>query len=326
MGIDQNSNPVYLRDIWPKNSEIQEIMDQFLKPEIFAKRYKNVFEGDDNWKKNRAQEGVTYEWSENSTYIKHPPYFQDFTPQKHGSVDDITGARILAILGDSVTTDHISPAGNIKATGSAGLYLNSLSVASEDFNSYGARRGNHEVMVRGTFANIRLKNEMVPDETGGMTRYFNSKDSEVLPIYDAAQLYSKQKTPLVVFAGLEYGTGSSRDWAAKGTKLLGVKAVIAESFERIHRSNLIGMGVIPLVFTNGETRRSLKLIGNESIDILGLDQGIEPGMHITCQVTRANGEVESFILKSRIDTQNEADYYLNGGILNYVLRGMIIPM
>ena len=323
LGTDKHDNPVYLRDIWPKNSEIQEIMDQFLKPEVFAKRYKNVFEGDDSWSKNRAKEGVTYEWNEKSTYIKRPPYFQNFTPHKQNSVDDITGARILAILGDSVTTDHISPAGNIKATGSAGLYLNSLSVSAEDFNSYGARRGNHEVMVRGTFANIRLKNEMVPDEVGGMTRYFNSKDSQVLPIYDAAQLYSKQKTPLVVFAGLEYGTGSSRDWAAKGTMLLGVKAVIAESFERIHRSNLIGMGVIPLVFTNCETRHSLKLIGNESIDILGLAQGIEPGMQVTCKVTRANGEVESFILKSRIDTQNEADYYLNSGILNYVLKEMI---
>ncbi len=323
LGTDKHDNFVYLRDIWPKNSEIQEIMDQFLKPEVFAKRYKNVFEGDDSWSKNRAKEGVTYEWNEKSTYIKRPPYFQNFTPHKQNSVDDITGAKILAILGDSVTTDHISPAGNIKATGSAGLYLNSLSVSAEDFNSYGARRGNHEVMVRGTFANIRLKNEMVPDEVGGMTRYFNSKDSQVLPIYDAAQLYSKQKTPLVVFAGLEYGTGSSRDWAAKGTMLLGVKAVIAESFERIHRSNLIGMGVIPLVFTNGETRHSLKLIGNESIDILGLAQGIEPGMQVTCKVTRANGEVESFILKSRIDTQNEADYYLNGGILNYVLKEMI---
>lgn len=323
LGTDHNNNPVYLQDIWPKNYEIQEIMDQFLKPEIFTKRYKNVFEGDDNWKNNRIKKGVTYEWDKNSTYIKHPPYFQDFTPQKQNSVDDITGARILAILGDSVTTDHISPAGNIKAIGSAGLYLNSLGISPENFNSYGARRGNHEVMVRGTFANIRLKNEMVPDEIGGMTRYFNSSDSQIIPIYEAAQLYNKQNIPLVVFAGLEYGTGSSRDWAAKGTKLLGVKAVIAESFERIHRSNLIGMGVIPLVFTNGETRNSLKLVGNESIDIIGLSQGIKPGMQVICQVRRVNGEIKSFTLKSRIDTQNEADYYLNGGILNYVLREMI---
>lgn len=320
LGHDKAGAPVYLKDIWPTSAEIEAVLRASLTPEMFEKRYKNVFEGDREWKSLSVEAGMTFEWEPESTYVKNPPYFTNMdrvpTPPT-----DIKGARPLAILGDSVTTDHISPAGSIKKDSPAGLYLLSYDIAPADFNSYGSRRGNHEVMMRGTFANIRLKNEMLNDITGGYTRYV--LDGEILPIYDASLRYQEAGIPLVIIAGKEYGTGSSRDWAAKGTALLGVKAVIAESFERIHRSNLVGMGILPLTFTQGMTRESLALDGTEVFDITGLESGITSKMMLTCTLTRKDGRKETIPLLCRIDTENEVAYYNNGGILPYVIRGLL---
>ncbi|TAH33390.1 MAG: aconitate hydratase, partial [Alphaproteobacteria bacterium] len=320
LGTGKDGNPVYLKDIWPSNDEIHELMRKSLTPAMFRSRYANVFDGGREWQDIKSASGLTYGWQDNSTYVKNPPYFMGM-PKEAGKFHDIGGARLLALLGDSVTTDHISPAGDIKKDGPAGKYLVGNDVPVSEFNSYGARRGNHEVMMRGTFANIRLKNEMAPGTSGGVTKHYPS--GEVMSIYDASIKYQDAGTPLVVFAGKEYGTGSSRDWAAKGTKLLGVKAVVAESFERIHRSNLVGMGVLPLQFKDGMTRQSIGLDGSETIDIVGVAGGIKPLMDVRCIITRANGKKEEITLLCRIDTVDEVDYYRHGGILPYVLRNMM---
>ena len=322
LGKDADGAPVFLRDIWPTNQEIRDIIESVLTPEMFRNRYSNVFQGDEIWQGIRTSGGLTYAWDEASTYVKHPPFFEDMSVDDQGAtVGDITGARLLALLGDSVTTDHISPAGAIKRDGPAGGYLTDHDVEPIDFNSYGSRRGNHEVMMRGTFANIRIRNEMAPGTEGGVTRHMPGGD--VMPIYDAAMKYKAEGVPLIVVAGKEYGTGSSRDWAAKGTRLLGVRAVITESFERIHRSNLIGMGVLPLQFKPGTDRRSLALDGTETFDLTGLAGGISPGMDVTLTVSRADGASEHVALLCRIDTLDEVEYYTGGGILQYVLRNML---
>ena len=319
LGEDKKGNPVYLADIWPSNEEIHRTIRKSVKPAMFRDEYAQATVGDARWKKIKTGGGLTYDWKK-STYVKHPPYFEGMSPDLD-PVSDINGARMLALLGDSITTDHISPAGSIKEAGPAGDYLKANKVKAKDFNSYGSRRGNHEVMMRGTFANIRLRNEMAPGTEGGVTRY--QPGGKQMPIYDASMAYQKKGVPLVVVAGKEYGTGSSRDWAAKGTTLLGIKAVIAESFERIHRSNLVGMGVLPLEFKNGQTRKSLKLDGSEVIDITGLEKGIKPRMDVSVRITYANGKSKTIDALCRIDTANEVDYYLNGGILHYVLRNLI---
>ncbi|MGE4313013.1 MAG: aconitate hydratase AcnA [Pseudobdellovibrionaceae bacterium] len=316
LGQDNDGNDVYLKDIWPTNAEIRDMIEKNLSPAMFKERYANVFDGTKEWQAiGGSQSSETYKWQDDSTYVKNPPYFEgmDMTPEKPS---DVAGASILAILGDSVTTDHISPAGSIKTSSPAGLYLQNHHVTPADFNSYGARRGNHEVMMRGTFANIRIRNEMLDGVEGGMTKYIPSNDT--MPIYDAAMKYVAEGTPLVIFAGKEYGTGSSRDWAAKGTRLLGVKAVIAESFERIHRSNLIGMGVLPLQFKEGETRKTLGLTGDETISLAGISTLSPRGMiKVTIEKDGASKEIE---VLARIDTADELEYYKNGGILHYVLR------
>ena len=319
LGQDEQGRDVYLRHIWPSSKEIEEVIQSSLTPEMFKKRYANVFEGDHEWKNMKIEGRDTYEWPE-STYVKHPPFF-DHMPKNPPALKDIKMARPLAILGDSISTDHISPAGSIKLESSAGLYLTEQGVNFEDFNSYGSRRGNHEVMMRGTFANIRLHNEMIPGITGGLTRHIPSK--KILSIYEAAMRYQKEKTPLIVIAGKDYGIGSSRDWAAKGPLLLGVKAVIAESFERIHRSNLIGMGILPLVFTEGMTRQTLNLEGTEQFDIEGLEKEIHPKMTLHARIHRADGTKETIPLLCRIDTENEVAYYKHGGILHYVIRQLM---
>ena len=279
-----------------------------------------MFKGPKQWQAIKVEAGSeTYRWVDGSTYVKNPPYFEGITMDP-APVGDIKGARVMAVLGDSITTDHISPAGNIRKTSPAGEYLGEHQVMQKDFNSYGARRGNHEVMMRGTFANIRIKNEMVPGTEGGMTKYYPS--GEQMPIYDAAMKYKKDGVPLVVFGGKEYGTGSSRDWAAKGTVLLGVKAVVTESFERIHRSNLVGMGVLPLTFKDGMTRADLNLKGDETIDILGIDGKITPRMDLKMVIHYADGTTRDVTLLCRVDTVDEVAYYEHGGILQYVLRGM----
>lgn len=322
IGQDSEGRPVYLKDIWPTTDEIKAVMAEALTPEMFRSRYSNVFKGTTDWQAIAAEESQTYDWKGDSTYVQNPPFFENMSPSVNGSsVADITGARPLALLGDSITTDHISPAGSIKSDGPTGNYLKDHDVSVVDFNSYGSRRGNHEVMMRGTFANIRLQNEMVPGISGGVTQYM--PDGEEMSIYDAAMKYQAEGTPLVVIAGKEYGTGSSRDWAAKGTRLLGVKAVVAESFERIHRSNLVGMGVLPLQFQPGTTRQTLKLDGTETFDLTGLSGGIQPGMEVTLTVHRADGSTESVPLLCRIDTLDEVEYYRNGGILHYVLRQLL---
>tara|TARA_Y100001954_G_C15749087_1_gene572694 strand:+ start:36 stop:1382 length:1347 start_codon:yes stop_codon:yes gene_type:complete len=311
----KDGTKVYLKDLWPTNEEINNLLKSSLNPEMFKKRYEEIYEGDDNWKAIQSGSNMTYNWNDTSTYIKHPPFFED---KENKDLIDIKDAHILALLGDSVTTDHISPAGNIKEDSPAGLYLNNRQVNSKNFNSYGSRRGNHEIMMRGTFANIRIKNEILPGTEGGFTKSFISNKS--MPIYDASQEYLKNKIDTVIIAGKEYGTGSSRDWAAKGTKLLGVKAVIAESFERIHRSNLIGMGVLPLEFMNGENRSKLNIIGDEKISILGIGN-IKPNKVLKCKII---GKKNYFIeLKCRIDTNKELEYYKAGGILNFVLNEII---
>ncbi|KHL24354.1 aconitate hydratase [Croceibacterium mercuriale] len=316
IGTGSNGQDVFLKDIWPTNLEVAELMTASVDRQMFQARYADVYKGDEHWQAIDVTGSETYSWRADSTYVANPPYFEgmDMTP---APVTDIVEAKPLAILGDSITTDHISPAGSIKADSPAGRWLMEHGVERKDFNSYGSRRGHHEVMMRGTFANIRIRNEMVPGIEGGMTRY----GTEVMAIYDAAQKHKADNTPLVVIGGKEYGTGSSRDWAAKGTVLLGVRAVIVESFERIHRSNLVGMGVLPLQFQNGDTRETLGLTGNDSFTILGLAT-LKPLQDVEVQVTRATGETFTFTAKCRIDTANEFEYYQNGGILQYVLRNL----
>ena len=320
LGIGTDGQPVTLKDIWPKSREIHELLADALSPEMFRKRYTGVFDGGSEWRQIETASGTTYDWDEASTYVKHPPYFTDMG-EVPGAVRNILGARPLAILGDSVTTDHISPAGAIEKDSPAGAYLIGHGVEPKDFNSYGSRRGNHEVMMRGTFANIRLHNEMAPGTVGGLTRLM--PEGTGMAIYEAAMKYQAAGVPLVVVAGKEYGAGSSRDWAAKGPRLLGVKAVIVESFERIHRANLVGMGVLPLQFKDGVTRRSLGLDGGETFDITGIEEGIQPAVELSCRITRADGASEEITLVCRIDTADEVAYFLNGGILPYVLRNLM---
>ena len=307
---------MFLKDVWPTNQEIADVMAANIDDTMFRSRYGNVYAGDTKWQAIDIVQSDTYAWPSGSTYVANPPSFEgmEMTPKP---VTDIIEAKPLAILGDSITTDHISPAGSIKADSPAGKWLMERQVSRADFNSYGARRGNDHVMVRGTFANIRIKNEMVPGVEGGMTKY----DGETMPIYDAAMRHKEDGTPLVIVAGKEYGTGSSRDWAAKGTNLLGVRAVITESFERIHRSNLVGMGVLPLQFAEGLTRQTLKLDGSETFTITGV-AGLRPRQTVEVTLTRADGSVETFETRCRIDTVNELEYFLNGGILQYVLRNL----
>ncbi|WP_373350745.1 aconitate hydratase AcnA [Acinetobacter bereziniae] len=319
LGHDQQGQPVYLKDIWPSQIEIDEVL-QKVNTQMFHKEYAAVFDGDEKWQAIQIPDSETYEWDEQSTYIRHPPFFEGID-QPAKPIQDILNANILAVLGDSVTTDHISPAGNIKKDSPAGRYLEAQGVDQKDFNSYGSRRGNHEVMMRGTFANIRIKNEMLNGEEGGNTLYIPT--GEKLAIYDAAMKYQQDSTPLVIIAGKEYGTGSSRDWAAKGTNLLGVKAVITESFERIHRSNLVGMGVLPLQFVDGQTRQSLNLTGHEQLSIYGLSDDIQPHQTLDVEVKRADGSQDRFKVLCRIDTLNEVEYFKAGGILHYVLRNLI---
>lgn len=320
LGIGTDGQPVFLRDIWPSNKEIGDMIAATVGPEMFAKNYAEVFKGDSRWNQIESPDGESYRWDETSTYIKHPPYFEGMTMHV-GAIDDVYGARILGLFGDSITTDHISPAGNIKANSPAGAFLQSRGVAPADFNSYGSRRGNDDVMVRGTFANIRIKNLMLGGEEGGNTLHYPADAGgapEKLPIYDAAMRYKADGVPLVVMAGKEYGTGSSRDWAAKGTNLLGVKAVIAESFERIHRSNLVGMGVLPMQFEEGENARTLGFDGSETIDITGLEDG--EGKIATVVARRADGQERRFRARILLLTPKEVEYFRHGGILHYVLR------
>jgi aconitate hydratase len=319
LGQSPEGKDVFLKDIWPTNKEINDVVHAVVTREMFLERYGDVFKGPKQWQAIEVTGGTdTYSWPAGSTYVKNPPYFDGITMEPP-PIAALTGARILAILGDSITTDHISPAGNIKNSSPAGEFLSHHQVLQKDFNSYGARRGNDDVMVRGTFANIRIKNEMLQNVEGGMTKHYPSGDT--LAIYDAAQRYKVDHIPLVVFGGKEYGTGSSRDWAAKGTFLLGVKAVITESFERIHRSNLVGMGVLPLTFKDGMDRKALKLIGDETIDIAGLEN-LSPRMDVTLIIHRADGTTDEVPLLCRVDTADEVNYYKHGGILQYVLRGM----
>ena len=319
LGNDQAGNPVYLKDLWPTNAEIAHEVAH-ITGEMFNETYANIFTGTDEWQSMKVSESHTYGWQSDSTYIQHPPFFDGMkmTPEK---ITNIKGARILALFGDSITTDHISPAGSIKSDSPAGKYLQSKGVAIKDFNSYGSRRGNHDVMVRGTFANIRIRNEIVSGVEGGFTKHIPS--GEMLPIYDAAMLYKAERVPLVVIAGKEYGSGSSRDWAAKGPKLQGVMVVIAESFERIHRSNLIGMGILPLQFPEGVTRKTLKLTGSELIDIIDFADEMKPHMPIKTVIRREDGSYIEVKMISRIDTLNELGYYKSGGILQHVLRNML---
>jgi aconitate hydratase len=314
IGQGSNGQDVYLKDIWPTNLEVAETMAANIDDTMFRNRYGNVYAGDAKWRGIEIEGSDTYQWRAGSTYVANPPYFEGMT-MTPAPVTDIIEARPLAILGDSITTDHISPAGSIKADSPAGTFLQEHQVSRADFNSYGARRGNHDVMMRGTFANIRIKNEMVPGIEGGMTHYHG----EVMPIYDAAMRFKADGVPLVIVAGKEYGTGSSRDWAAKGTNLLGVRAVITESFERIHRSNLVGMGVLPLQFAEGVTRETLKLDGSETFTIQHVAE-IRPRQEVDVILTRADGATETIKTRCRIDTVNELEYFLNGGILQYVLR------
>lgn len=320
IGYDKNNQPVYLKDIWPTNAEIQEAVNSALTPAMFRDKYSDVFRANERWNAIEVPEGELYEWDDKSTYIQQPPFFVDLAPEP-GHIGDITGARALALLGDSVTTDHISPAGNIKTDSPAGQYLIGHGVKKEDFNSYGSRRGNHEVMMRGTFANIRIRNAVAPGTEGGVTTYLPT--GEVESIYDASMKYQDNGTNLVVIAGKEYGTGSSRDWAAKGTFLLGVKAVIAESFERIHRSNLVGMGVLPLQFIDGADWKSLGITGTETFDIAGLSDNVQPGQKVAVKATRTDGSSFEFQAAVRLDSMVDVDYYRNSGILQTVLRQMM---
>ncbi len=324
LGTDDKGNPVFLKDIWPTRLEVEDAIRSSVHSEMFHKEYGEVFQGDEHWRSMPTPEGDLFAWDAQSTYVKHPPYFEDMKPQP-APVRDITGARVLAVLGDSITTDHISPAGSIKAQGPAGQYLVAHGVAVKDFNSYGSRRGNDEVMVRGTFANVRLKNQLAPGTEGGVTRHL--PDGVQMSIYDASVKYREEKTPLLVLAGKEYGSGSSRDWAAKGPLLLGIRAVIAESYERIHRSNLVGMGILPLQFRSGDSVASLGLTGEEIYDLEGLpkllDSGFASGRDLTVRARRADGSERVFQALVRIDTPQEVRYYQHGGILQYVLRQLL---
>jgi aconitate hydratase len=324
LGKDPHGKPVYLRDIWPTQQEVSESVGRGVRSEMFHKQYGEVFQGDEHWRAIPVPEGDLFAWDRKSTYVKHPPYFEGMTMQP-GAVADIRGARVLAVLGDSITTDHISPAGSIKAQGPAGRYLIERGVEPKDFNSYGARRGNDEVMVRGSFANIRLKNLMAPGTEGGVTRHL--PDGEQISIFDAAVKYEKENVPLVILAGKEYGSGSSRDWAAKGPRLLGVRAVIAVSYERIHRSNLVGMGVLPLQFASGDSAVKLGLNGEEVYSIVGLPAALTTGFsgsrEVTVSARASDGKEKTFNAKVRIDTPQEILYYQHGGILQYVLRQLL---
>jgi aconitate hydratase len=317
LGTDKDGNPVYLRDIWPATTEIADFIRRNISRDLFRQKYADVFRGDQHWQGIKVEGGLTYKWNPGSTYVQNPPYFENMG-RKPEPVTDVVGARILGLFLDSITTDHISPAGSIREKSPAGAYLLEHQVRPADFNQYGTRRGNHEVMMRGTFANIRIKNQMVAGVEGGVTKH--EPDGAVMPIYDAAMRYRQEGVPLVVFAGKEYGTGSSRDWAAKGTRLLGVRAVIAESFERIHRSNLVGMGVLPLIFEEGTSWRKLGLRGDETVTIRGLANGLEPRQRLEAEITTADGKTELVPVISRIDTVDELEYFNHGGILHYVLR------
>jgi aconitate hydratase len=320
MGRGSDGKEVFLRDLWPTLQEIRDTMQSALTPEVFRRLYRDFAAQNPKWNEIPSSVGEIYEWDEKSDYIHQPPFFQNFGMQA-GRIEEIRGARPLGIFGDSVTTDHISPAGAIKATSPAGQYLKSRGIEPTDFNSYGSRRGNDLVMTRGTFANVRIKNLMVPGVEGGVT--IHHPTGEQMSIYDAAVKYEGEGVPLVILAGHEYGTGSSRDWAAKGTRLLGVKAVVAASFERIHRSNLVGMGVLPLQFAEGTSAQSLGLDGSETYAITGLSDAIQPGQMVTLEITRQDGKRESVPVKLRIDTPIEIDYYRHGGILPFVLRELM---
>jgi aconitate hydratase len=320
IGKDKDGKETFLRDLWPSLKEVRDAMQSALKPEIFRKLYRDFADQNPKWNEIPSSTGDVYVWDEKSDYIHEPPFFQDFSMEV-GKIENITGARVLGIFGDSVTTDHISPAGAIKPTSPAGQYLMSRGIKPEDFNSYGSRRGNDLVMTRGTFANVRIKNLMVSGTEGGVTKHF--PDGEQMSIFDAAMKYQKEGVPLVILAGHEYGTGSSRDWAAKGTKLLGVRAVVAASFERIHRSNLVGMGVLPLQFLDGITAQSLGLDGSQTFSIGGLSDAIQPGQQLTLEIQNTDGEKRYVPVKVRIDTPIEVDYYKHGGILPYVLRQLL---
>jgi len=317
IGQDKDGNDVFLKDIWPTNKEVNDLVAQTVTREAFLKKYADVFKGDEKWQAVQTPDSETYDWPASSTYIQNPPYFQGMSKEP-GTIKNLHDAKVLAILGDMITTDHISPAGSFKDTTPAGKYLLDRQVSVREFNSYGARRGNHEVMMRGTFANIRIKNEMLDGVEGGYTK---GPDGKQTSIFDGAMAYVEAGTPLIIFAGEQYGAGSSRDWAAKGTALLGVKAVIAESFERIHRSNLVGMGVVPFEFTGADTRKSLGLTGDETVSISGLDM-IKPLEVVTATITYANGDVKDIQVKCRIDTAVEIEYIENGGVLHYVLRNL----
>ncbi len=319
-GKDKNGKDIFLKDIWPSNKEIEETLKSSLNAEMFVKRYSNVSEGPKQWQEIKTEKSSIYNWDENSTYVKKPPFFDNLTDEPEG-FKQIKNARPLLILGDMVTTDHISPAGNIQKDSPTGEYFMNYQILPKDYNSYGSRRGNHEVMMRGTFANIRIKNEMAPGTEGGFTKLY--PEEKVMSVYDAVVEYKKRGTDLVVIGGKEYGTGSSRDWAAKGTKLLGVKVVIAESFERIHRSNLIGMGILPLQFTKNMNRKNLNLVGSELISVIDIEKGINPSEKVKLEIKYLSGDVKIIETLCRIDTKNELEYYKNGGILQYVLRNMI---
>jgi aconitate hydratase len=319
IGHDKKGKPVFLSEIWPSAKEVAATVRKSVTTKLFRERYADVFDGGPQWKKVKVTKSLTYPWDIGSTYVQQPPYFEGIKAEPT-PITDVKGARILGLFGDSLTTDHISPAGDIKASSPAGTFLQERQVRQTDFNSYGARRGNHEIMMRGTFANIRIKNQMVPGVEGGVTKHQPS--GEQMTIYDAAMRYQREGVPLVIFGGKEYGTGSSRDWAAKGTRLLGVRAVIVESFERIHRSNLVGMGVLPLQFTNGQTWRALGLNGSEVVDIPGLAHGLKPRQTINVTVSFADGRREEVPVLCRIDTLDEIEYFRNGGILHYVLRDL----
>ncbi|MCB1513514.1 MAG: aconitate hydratase, partial [Hyphomicrobiaceae bacterium] len=323
LGMGSDGQPVYLKDIWPTSAEVQDFITRNVTREMFESKYADVFKGDTHWQAVAAPTGQTYGWDEKSTYVQNPPYFQGMSAAPK-PVTDITNARILALFGDKITTDHISPAGSIKAASPAGKYLLDNGVTQADFNQYGTRRGNHEVMMRGTFANIRIKNFMNKDGSGNVKEGGNTvhyPSGQNMPIYDASMAYQAEGVPLVVFAGVEYGNGSSRDWAAKGTNLLGVKAVVAQSFERIHRSNLVGMGIVPFTFEDGTSWQSLGLKGDEAVTIRGL-ASVKPRQMMTLEITSADGAKREVPVLCRIDTLDEIEYFKNGGILHYVLRNL----
>jgi aconitate hydratase len=317
LGVDKKGKKVFLKDIWPTSREIAGVIRKCITKQMFKSKYSNVFKGDAQWAKIPVKGGLTFKWDDRSTYVQNPPYFEGMEKRMR-QIEDIVDARVLGLFLDSITTDHISPAGSIKEASPAGEYLRDHQVRPKDFNQYGTRRGNHQVMMRGTFANIRIKNQMVPGVEGGITVHYPSKQR--MPMYDAAMRYRNEDVPLVVFAGKEYGTGSSRDWAAKGTALLGVRAVIAQSFERIHRSNLIGMGVLPLVFEEGTSWQTLGLKGDEQVTIRGLSGELKPRQRLMADIVASDGGLKRVPLICRIDTLDELDYFKNGGILHYVLR------